>query len=124
MSCPRTLPLFEILLLAQMLIAPSLYVFYVDQLKLAHSQIVTGRSIIMGIGVVLSSYFWGKSLNTTPIATLTTYILIGFALFPLTILFLGLSMHWFYLAFLFYGIFLTRYFLKKKIALRFLVLIF
>lgn len=87
-----------------MLIAPSLYVFYVDQLKLAHSQIVTGRSIIMGIGIVLSSYFWKKSLNTTPISRLTTYILIGFALFPLTILFSGLSMHWFYLAFLFYGI--------------------
>ncbi len=87
-----------------MLIAPSLYIFYVDQLKLAHSQIVTGRSIIMGIGVVLSSYFWKKSLNNTSISTLTTRILIGFALFPLTLLFSGLSMNWFYLAFLFYGI--------------------
>lgn len=87
-----------------MLIAPSLYIFYVDQLKLAHSQIVTGRSIIMGIGVVLSSYFWKKSLNTTSISALTKYILVGFALFPLTLLFSTFNMQWFYLAFLFYGI--------------------
>ncbi|MBS0627456.1 MAG: hypothetical protein JSS09_04520, partial [Verrucomicrobia bacterium] len=87
-----------------MLIAPGLSIFYVDQLKLAHSQIVTGRSILMGIGVVISSYFWKKSLSTTSVSTLTTRILIGFALFPLTLLFSGFHMQWFYLAFLFYGI--------------------
>ena len=45
-----------------MLIAPSLSIFYVDKLNLSHSDIVTGRSILMGTGIVLSSYFWKRIL--------------------------------------------------------------
>jgi len=87
-----------------MLIAPALCIFYVDSLNLAHTQVVTGRSVLMGIGVVISSYFWQKSLSTVPTSLLTKRILIGFGLFPLTLLFSPLSMGWFYLSFLFYGI--------------------
>lgn len=87
-----------------MLIAPGLSIFYVDILKLSHSQVMTGRSILMGIGVVLSSYFWKKSLSSKSISSLTTKILIGFGLFPLALLLAQLHMQWFYLAFIFYGI--------------------
>ncbi len=87
-----------------MLIAPALPLLYVDRLKLDHSQVATGRSILMGIGVVVSSYFWKKSLSKTPIPILTTRILIGFSLFPILLLLSGLHMGWFYSAFLFYGI--------------------
>lgn len=90
-----------------MLMTPSLSLFYADYLKLAHSQVITGRSIFMGIGIVLSSYFWRKSLSsstTKTIPLLSLKILIGFGLFPLTLLLSPLGMEWFYLSFLFYGV--------------------
>ncbi len=87
-----------------MLIAPSLAIFYVDTLQLLHSQIVTGRSILMGIGIVISSYFWQKALTTLSISQLTGHILIGFALFPLSLILSLFHMQWFYFAFFLYGI--------------------
>ena len=87
-----------------MLIAPALSIFYVDTLNLAHSQVVIGRSILMGIGVVLSSYFWKKSLSSSSTSQITFWILIGFGLFPLALLLSVYSIYWFYCAFLFYGV--------------------
>ncbi len=87
-----------------MLIAPSLSIFYVDQLRLDHSQLITGRSILMGVGIVLSSYFWRKALAKLPIPQLTLRVLIGFGLFPLTLVLAYFNIQWFYLSFIFYGI--------------------
>jgi predicted MFS family arabinose efflux permease len=87
-----------------MLIAPSLSIFYVDTLNLEHTQIVTGRSILMGVGIVLSSYFWKKGLSKLSVPQLTIRILIGFSLFPLVLLLAQVDMQWFYLAFILYGI--------------------
>jgi predicted MFS family arabinose efflux permease len=87
-----------------MLIAPSLAFFYVDHLRLSHSNIVTGRSILMGIGVVLSSYFWRKALAKRTVAELTFWILMGFALYPLLMVFALNHIGWFYLSFICYGI--------------------
>lgn len=87
-----------------MLIAPSLSVFYVDTLNLSHSEIVTGRSILMGIGVVLSSYFWRLSLAKKTVSQLTRWILFGFALYPLFLVFSQAHMIWFYVSFVLYGI--------------------
>ena len=87
-----------------MLIAPSLSIFYVDMLNLEHTQIVTGRSILMGVGIVLSSYFWKKGLSRLSIPQLTIRILLGFGLFPLILLLSLHDLRWFYLAFILYGI--------------------
>jgi hypothetical protein len=87
-----------------MLIAPSLSIFYVDKLNLEHTQLVTGRSILMGVGIVLSSYFWKKGLSKLSIPQLTIRILIGFGLFPLTLLLSLWDLSWFYFAFILYGV--------------------
>lgn len=87
-----------------MLIAPSLSIFYVDTLKLDHSQLITGRSILMGVGIVLSSYFWRRALADRSIPDLTVRILLGFALFPFILLLATWHIHWFYVAFVLYGI--------------------
>src|SRR3989339_709155 len=87
-----------------MLIAPSLSLFYVDTLNLAHSQLITGRSIFMGIGVVLSSFFWKKALAKLETSQLTLRILIGFGLFPLALVLAPFQIHWFYFSFILYGI--------------------
>ena len=87
-----------------MLIAPSLSIFFVDHLNLEHGQIVTGRSILMGVGIVLSSQFWRQGMSKGSITGLTKMILIGFALFPLVLSFSQYHMYWFYLAFIIYGV--------------------
>ena len=87
-----------------MLITPSLSIFYVDCLEIAHSQISMGRSVFMGIGIVASSYFWQKGISKLSISKLTTLILIGFGLFPLILLLSFAHMQCFYLAFIFYGV--------------------
>jgi hypothetical protein len=87
-----------------MLIAPALSLFYADTLNLAHSQVVIGRSVLMGIGVVLSSYFWKKGLSLSSTSKMTYWILVGFGLFPLALLLSIYHIYWFYFAFLLYGI--------------------
>lgn len=87
-----------------MFIAPSLSIFYVDKLQLAHSQLITGRSILMGVGIVLSSYFWRKALSNRSVPDLTLRILLGFSLFPFVLLLSTWNIHWFYIAFVLYGI--------------------
>lgn len=87
-----------------MFIAPSLSVFWVDSLQLSHSDVVIGRSILMGAGIVLSSYWWKNRLVREKVSELTQLILGGFALYlfllSLSIFYIG----WFYLAFILYGI--------------------
>ncbi len=87
-----------------MLIAPSLSLFYADKLQLDHSELIFGRSILMGIGIVISSFFWRKAIAKLAASKLTIYILTGFALFPLTLILAQVHIRWFYLSFLFYGI--------------------
>lgn len=87
-----------------MLIAPSLSLFYVDCLDLSHSEVVTGRSILMGIGIVLSSYFWKVCLQKKTVSQLTKVILFGFGLYPFLLFFSQSHMIWFYLSFIVYGI--------------------
>ena len=87
-----------------MLISPSLSLFYVDKLQLDHSQVIVGRSILMGIGIVFSSFLWRKAMASLSIPKLTSLILIGFGLFPLTLILAEVHINWFYLSFLFYGI--------------------
>lgn len=87
-----------------MIMAPSLAVLYANDLMLSHTQVITGRSIFMGIGVVLSSYFWQKALSQANISNMSLKILIGFGLFPFILLLAKIDLFWFYLSFLFYGI--------------------
>ena len=87
-----------------MLISPSLSIFYVDFLKIDHSQLITGRSILMGIGIVVSSFFWRKAISKLSVSQLTSKILVGFGLFPLILILSLINMQWFYLSFIFYGI--------------------
>ncbi len=87
-----------------MLIAPALSVYYADVLNLSYSNIVIARFILMGIGVTASSLLWKQGLGQKSISHLTALILVGFAIFPLTLLFAQTNLFFLYLAFLFYGI--------------------
>lgn len=87
-----------------MLVAPSLSIFYVDYLELPHSAVVTGRSVLMGIGIVLSSWIWKRVLVREYVPELTRWILFGFACYLFSMFLSRFHIGWFYLSFLFYGI--------------------
>jgi hypothetical protein len=87
-----------------MLMAPSLALFCADQLQLSHGTMVTGRSILMGIGIVASAAFWRSALAGTPVIQLTQWVLVGFAIYPLAMVLASLHVGWFYLAYVIYGV--------------------
>ena len=87
-----------------MLVAPSLSIFYVDYLKLPFSSVVAGRSILMGAGIVISSWLWKKILTKDRVPQLTQWILFGFACYLLFMILSQAHMGCFYISFLLYGI--------------------
>lgn len=87
-----------------MLMIPCFALFAVDTLSLSHIQFTTGRSMLMGVGITLSAYFWRKKMALSNISKLTQSILLGFGLFPITLLLAPYHMTWFYLAYFLYGI--------------------
>lgn len=86
-----------------MLAAPGLACFLVDSLFLSHGKITMGRSILMGIGVILSSYFWRRMITSQKTDQVLTNVLIGFFLYLLALYFSKLYLPFFYVAFLLYG---------------------
>lgn len=87
-----------------MLIAPALSIFYADVLSVSHANIAVARFILMGIGVVCSSFLWKKGIGEVPLPKLMCLVLIGFGFFPLLLLFAQIHPLFFYVAFLLYGI--------------------
>jgi len=87
-----------------MLLAPALPIFYVDVLELSHSNIAIARFVLMGIGVVSSSFLWRRGIEKLPLSKLTGFVLIGFCQFPLTLLLALFYPSFLYLAFFLYGI--------------------
>ncbi len=87
-----------------MLIAPALSLFYADDLSLSHADISIARFVLMGVGVALSSFLWRRGIEKVQIHRLTSWILIGFALFPLALMCAPYSKNFLYVAFFIYGI--------------------
>ncbi len=87
-----------------MLISPSLSVYYADVLHLPHASVITGRSICMGIGIVLSSWIWKRHLQKEKVLFLTQLILTGFTVYLLFMVFTKFYLSWFYLSFFLYGV--------------------
>lgn len=87
-----------------MLAAPSLSLFYVDFLNLSHSEIVTARSILMGVGITASAYFWKKFLNRNRVEKMTGAILFGFFIYFLLLYFSSMHKNLFYISYFIYGI--------------------
>ncbi len=87
-----------------MLIAPALPIYYVDILSLSHHDQTIARCFYMGLGVIGSSFIWKKALSLNSPIYLTPFILMGFSLFPFTLLFAKINPFFINIAFLFYGI--------------------
>ena len=90
--------------LGLMIMNPALLIFYHDHLHLSHQQMTTARYVWMGLGVLFSTFIWKKYLNKNLLCFLTSLIILGFALFPLGILYASKTFYSLYFAFFIYGI--------------------
>jgi hypothetical protein len=87
-----------------MLASPSLSLYCVDFLRLSHSEITFGRSVLMGIGVISSSYFWRKMISKQMIEQSLTTVLVGFSLYLFCLYLAGMDLLFFYISFILYGL--------------------
>jgi hypothetical protein len=90
--------------LGLMIMNPALIVFYSDHLRLSHEAMTTARYVWMGAGVLASTFIWKIYLTQKHLARLTSLIILGFALFPLGVLYAKWHVHILYLSFFIYGI--------------------
>lgn len=86
-----------------MLTAPILPLFCVDILSLSHSRITAAKSILMGLGVAISSHFWKQMLSKGKIDSLLRNVLIGFSLYLFLLYFSQSFLFLFYWSFILYG---------------------
>jgi MFS family permease len=88
-----------------MLIAPALAIYYVEDLKLTHEKISVARYVWMGLGIILSTYFWQRAISKKILFNkLLCFILLGFSSFSIILLFAKYNLFWLDIAFLVYGI--------------------
>ena len=89
---------------ALMFMTPAIHIYYADTLSLTHDNLAIARYIWMGIGVVSTSFLWRRGINRISLNRLTAFIILGFSLFPFTLLFAMSNIFWVNIAFLSYGI--------------------
>lgn len=87
-----------------MLIAPARICYFDDVLSLSTTQYCYGKYLWMGLGVFIATSLWQKGLSRFPMDKMMSLMLVGFSLFPLSLLLGQWNLLFFYLAFFFYGI--------------------
>ena len=87
-----------------MIIQPVIPIFFAETLKISYRDLMIAYSICKALGFVLSSGLWARAMSKVSIGSFTSFVLIGFAIYPLVII-LGLfSVNWIFVAYLIYGV--------------------
>jgi len=89
---------------AVMLIQPALILFVVDELGISYTEIATAISLAKGLGYIISSPFWTRFLERTPIRRVAHSVFLVVALFPLFLALSKWNISLFYLAYFCYGV--------------------
>lgn len=83
---------------------PAITIFTSDVLSASHANVTVARSILMGIGVVISTGIWQRSLSKFDSAKLLGFVALGFALYQFTLLMGQMSFGFYFGALLIYGV--------------------
>lgn len=87
-----------------MIIQPVLPIFFADTLHISYRDLMIAYSICKAFGFVLSSGLWARAMSSMSTGMFTSIVLVGFAIYPLTVM-LGLfSTSWIFVAYLIYGV--------------------
>jgi MFS family permease len=87
-----------------MVIQPVIPIFFTETLHISYRDLLIAYSICKGLGFVLTSSLWSRALSYFSVGKFTTFVLIGFALFPLLIVASIAHPFWIYVAYFVYGI--------------------
>ena len=87
-----------------MLIQPTLPIFAVDDLKISYLEMAAAISIAKGLGFSLSSPFWSRWMEKTPIDKMASRVFLAVGLFPVLLAMSLWSGWWFYGAYFWYGV--------------------
>ena len=83
---------------------PAIPQFFNEVLHLSYKQLASAKTIFYALGFVISAPFWARLLNKIPLNFFASLIFAGFAGFHMLLLFSPISLHFVYLAFVFYGL--------------------
>lgn len=87
-----------------MVIQPVIPIFFTETLAISYRDLMIAYSVCKGLGFVLTSSLWSRALSYLSIGMFTSFVLLGFALFPLLIVAAIIHPFWIYAAYFVYGI--------------------
>ncbi|MBI5274085.1 MAG: MFS transporter [Chlamydiales bacterium] len=87
-----------------MMMQPALPFFFKDTLQLSYIDFSIALTIAKGLGIVVSSPLWTRAISKQSILNVSSIVCLGFALFPLFMIFSPIHLLWLYVAYLIYGI--------------------
>lgn len=87
-----------------MILQPVIPIFFSENLHLSCRDIMIAFSICKGLGFVLTSPLWSRSMSTLSVGRFTAFVLIGFGLYASCLVFGIYSSIWIYLSYFIYGI--------------------
>lgn len=87
-----------------MIIQPVLPIFFADTLMISYRDLMIAYSICKAFGFVLSSNLWARAMSRLSTGTFTSLVLVGFAIYPITIAMGVISTSWIFIAYLIYGV--------------------
>jgi len=86
-----------------MLIQPALPFYFIDKLHLSYTSLQIAITLCKGIGIISLTPLFSKLLPKKSIFLLSSFVCLGFAIFPMMILLGHLSIYYIFAAYLFYG---------------------
>lgn len=87
-----------------MLSIPALTMFTSDVLCATHANVTVARSICMAVGITLTTFLWQRAVKKENVFWLLHLVLVGFAFYYFVLLMAQFHFHWYYTAFLIYGV--------------------
>ncbi len=87
-----------------MLMQPALPFFFKNTLALSYVDFSIALTIAKGLGIVLSSSKWSKMIGKIPMLLSSSFVCIGFALFPALMMLAPFHLGWLYASYFIYGV--------------------
>ena len=87
-----------------MIIQPVLPIFFAETLNISYRDLMIAYSICKACGFVLSSSLWARALGVISVRKFTSLVLVGFSIYPITIILGQVSIVWIFISYFVYGI--------------------
>ncbi len=90
--------------LGLMVIQPVIPIFFTESLAISYRDLMIAYSVCKGLGFVMTASLWSRAMSSISVTAFTSFVLVGFALFPLLIIAGITHLFWIYAAYFVYGV--------------------